>query len=131
MSWWNRFSGHVGIEGEILKFDMKVRSNHTLLKNLARIFLAFVLEVDRKGEQRPGDFIRREAPLRYLATVVKTHEDADIGNSFVTPVGKQWAIGFENEVVRDSGGKIAIHKSGITRQMIKDLFDVLNHALFG
>ena len=59
------------------------------------MFVAFVSEVDRKGEQRPGDPIRGETSLRYLATVVKTHEDANIDISFVTSVGKQWAIGFE------------------------------------
>ena len=74
MSWWNQFLKHVRIKGEILEFDMEVRSNRTLAKNLARMFLAFVSEVDRKGEQRSGDPIRGETPLRYLATVVKTHE---------------------------------------------------------
>ena len=74
---------------------MKVRSNRTLVKNLARMFLVFVSEVDRKGEQRLGDLIRGETPLRYLATVVKTHEGADIDIYFVTFVGKQWVIGLK------------------------------------
>ena len=90
----------MGIEGEILEFDVKARSNRTLVKKPARMFLLFVSEVDRKREQRPGDPDRGEAPLRYLASVVKTHEDADIDISFVRSVGKQWAIGFENGVVR-------------------------------
>ena len=43
----------------------------------------------------------------------------------------EWAIGFENEVVGDSGKRIKRNKAGITRQMMKDLFDMLDHSLFG
>ena len=95
------------------------------------MFLVFFSEVDRKGEQRSGDPIRGEAPLRNLATVVKTHEDADIDIAFVTSVGKQWAIRFDNKVVRNFGRRIKRHNAGITRQMMQDLFGVLDHALFG
>ena len=117
-------SGACRNQGEILEFDMKVGSNRTLAKNLARMFLKIVSEVDRKKEQGSDDPIRGEAPLRYLATVFKTHEGADIDTLFVTSVGKQWAIGFENEVLKDSGRRTNRHKTRISRQMIKDLFDV-------
>ena len=49
----------------------------------------------------------------------------------MTSVDKQWAIGFEHEVVRYSDRRIKRHKAGLTRQMMKDLYDVLDHALFG
>ena len=42
-----------------------------------------------------------------------------------------WVVGFENEVVRSTGRRIKRHKSGITRQMMKVLLAVFDHALFG
>ena len=42
-----------------------------------------------------------------------------------------WVVGFENEVVSSTGRRIKRHKAGITRQMMKVLLAVFDHALFG
>ena len=95
------------------------------------MILTFVSKVDRKGKPRSAENTRGETPLRYLATVVHTHEEKDLDITFVTQVDERWALGFESELVRKSGRRTKKHKAGITRQMIKNLLDILDQTLRG
>ena len=51
--------------------------------------------------------------LRYLGTVMQTHEKEDTGIALVAQVGKRWALGFGSEFVRKMRRWVKKHKAGV------------------
>jgi hypothetical protein len=109
-----------------LKYDLADPAARALVKNLARMFLTLVSEQDAAGRPRKGTAIMGKTPQRYLGVVIAAHGELGIELSFLSPLARKWAAGYENDVMRTQGVRQKRHKAGITRQLMLDMFRLMD-----
>ena len=126
LKWWSNLCKHIGLNDEVLLFNPTNPLQRALMRNIARVFLTRVSEVTVKGAPRTGVAIMGETPRRYLDSVIKAHKMLGIDIAFLSEVGKKWTAGFELDIMRNHGKRPKKHKAGITRALLKDMFDIID-----